>query len=99
MQFDVKEYYDEQRARAEEKSDTEQSMIRHVSRSLIKGEAALQVARMFYCQLAGDDRRGEDAQAQAIVEGAIATIMSAHAELSVLAAKRDKWDIPGEGGR
>ncbi|MGC1497275.1 MAG: hypothetical protein WA790_15810 [Sulfitobacter sp.] len=99
MALNVKRIYDEQKARARQHTGSEDDLARYLSKRLISGEAGLKVAAMYFCEKAGDDRRGADAQAQATVEGALDLILAAHRQLSILAAQRDLLDIPGEGGR
>ena len=106
MTLDTGRIYAEQKARAEAIIDEggasieiERRLARYLSKRLISGEAGLKVAALYFCVEAGADRRGELAQAQATVEGALDHIMAAHRALSILAAQRDLLDIPGEGGR
>lgn len=99
MSYNVDRFYAKQRREAEKHMGSEEEMIEHVSKSLITGEAALDVMELFYCELAGDDRMGDDAQAQETVRGAGFAIKAQHSVLSVLAAVRRMLKIRREGGR
>ena len=98
--MDTGKYYRKQIERAEEElQQGDESFANYTSRKLMQGEAAVQVAAMHFCRKAGDQRRGVDAQAQAEVERALDLIRAGHRGLSILGAKLDLIDIPGEGGR
>lgn len=98
--MDTGAYYKKQIKRAhEELAKGEESFANYTSRKLMQGEAAVQVVALHFCREAGDFRRGADAQFQAQAEQALDLIRAGHRILSVLGAKRDLLDIPGEGGR
>lgn len=98
--MDTKKYYTKQVERArEELEGGEVNFAQYTSRKLMQGEAAVQVAAMHFCEMAGDDRRGELAQTQADCEQALDLIRAGHRILSRVGARRDLIDIPGEGGR
>lgn len=99
MPFNVDRFYAKQRREAKKHMDSEEEMIEHVSKSLITGEAALDIMELFYCELADDDRLGAHAQAQETVRGSAFAIKAQHSVLSVLAAQRGMLNIRREGGR